>query len=142
MYMHTESRWNMENRLQLGKQIIMFAGFFITAAFEKRECDACKKIDRFPMVDWGMTWPVYARETCFYIVLMAWAFVLYYEHRNKWMLIAFILVIGAYLNFALRANFMWFRVNGYPFGYTAFAALIFFICIFLQMMNGFSRLRH
>ena len=132
----------MENRLQLSKQIAMFIGFLIAAAFEKRECDGCEKIDRFPLVDWGMTWPVYARETCFYIVLIAWSFLVYYEHRNKWLLISFMVVIGSYLNFALRANFMWFRIYDYPFGYTAFAALIFLICILLQMMNGFSRSRY
>lgn len=110
-------------------------------AFEKRECDRCNMVDFFPLADWEMLWPVYARETCVYLTMIAWAYVVYREEMKEWSFVAFMLVVGWYIDFALRANFMWFRVFGYPFGYTSFAALIFALCLLKTGMNGLSRSR-
>lgn len=123
------------------KPIIIFLGFLVAAAFEKFECDSCVPMDFFPFADWRMLWSTYAERTGIFIVFMAFSYVIYREERTLWSLVSFSLVMGWYVNFALRANARFFTVYGYPFGYTAFAALIFFLCVLIQTMNGFSRFR-
>jgi len=132
----------LEDKLQLIKQAIILLGFLIVAAFEKRECDSCVKMDYFPLADWKMFWTEYAYQGSVHFVLAVWSFVVWREERNNWSLTAFIIILCYGINFFLRANARFFTFYGYPFGYTAFAALIFMLCICLQMMNGFSRLRH
>lgn len=142
LLMYAESGRNMEDKLQLNKQAIILLGFLIVAAFEKRECESCSRIDYFPFADWKMFWTEYAYQGSVHFVLAVWSFVVWREERNNWSLIAFIIILGYGANFFLRANARFFTVYGYPFGYTAFAALIFMLCLTIQMTNGYSRSRY